>query len=404
MGGHALKNEIDVQRMDVDTFIALQATVHVMLKHANRVIGLTDDAGMMWKYPRYFTEKDSFGDLDVVVFVPQNVSSKAYQFLRGSNDVVTSKTNGNVLSVAITIDNEPRQVDFIIFTDVLTYKTAIDYYSWNDFHGLLGVMTRLTWKQPYPDTFQWQLSLGHKGLVLEMFEGQYKKEVVLVRDFNDIYTLLDISFPGSFGNLEEMFEVIYASKYFTPKMADLSSLSHRNRVRNKKRPTFTKFGEWVRQKESSKETPSVSEEPNLLIRVFKLFVDAINKPEQPMSVEKNGLKLFIDRANETNVRLECDIAREMTAFISRLNLIREASDMFRFEDFEQTVQEVFEPNVVNDAKTLGQMFGGFKTMLHKEAHNEGLEYCDYIVEHMNKEKLRAKALNFILYYNKTEEE
>jgi len=251
MGGNLFANS--TERIDLDTYDLCVGQLNKMFTKMDMQLTLPGlEGSLLWSFPKFYTTKDSFGDVDVVVYPGIIGRGKMMQWLNERYGHV--HVNGDVASVVHrhTSTFAGVQVDFIFTDSIEHFKTASEYYSWNDFHGLVGKLFK-----------HFRLSLGDRGLLYEVRIGHTAKDVIVSTDFRDIYKLIDVE-VHNFATRQEMFEAVYNSIYFSTAHMCLEQLTHRDRVRNRKRGTWKEFEEFVK----SKPAKNAADERSL-IRLFE---------------------------------------------------------------------------------------------------------------------------------------
>lgn len=197
------------------------------------------------EFPVEVQEKESFGDIDILLCAKNNNSNFDYiqEVLRNAfKDVGKGyqgyHKNSNVYSLAIN----DKQIDLLFISHDEMYS-AKSYLSNNDLGNLVGRIAHSL-----------GLKYGHDGLTYLMrFEesNHIVKEINLSKDpayileflgfeKKDIMTYLDYLNIG-FSTFEELFEWVTRSKYFDGSKYDLNELNAINRVRNVKRTTYMNF-------------------------------------------------------------------------------------------------------------------------------------------------------------------
>lgn len=186
----------------------------------------------------FYTEKEDFGDLDVVV--ESDVGTVRDIVINHFNLPSERKmvklpysTNSNVFSFSF----KGFQIDMIC--TVHDYDTMLAYHSYNDVSNILG---RFYHKMG--------LKLSEQGLSYPVRSEEHSilGEVPVSIDPHDMMSFLGLDFEKwekGFTTLEDLFEWVAAGKYFDP-FIFLGKLSPINEKRNKKRKTFSKFIEWIK--------------------------------------------------------------------------------------------------------------------------------------------------------------
>lgn len=261
MGGNALK-EVRTRRLDKPEFEKCERDVVIFLKE-NFPTAVVDSI------PSY-REKSTFGDLDVLI-------SQEGLDAHGGVDILIEKAketffsrqekpNGYVLSFEYrTSPDQDRgfQVDVLQMPEV-TLDYAKNYFSYNDLGNLVG-----------RSAHKMGLKFGHNGLWYVMRDGDHKlADILLTRDFDKSLSFMGFEpkrFREGFENLEEVYKYVGGSKYFDGNIYLMENQSYKYRVRDKKRPTYQQFLQWIRDND----TPSVFTYPQnkeeWLPKIFEAF-------------------------------------------------------------------------------------------------------------------------------------
>ena len=240
MGGNALK-EYGSKRLPAERHAALSKQLENALNLLLQCAGIDGRAGMIPSY----REKVDHGDIDVVL--PSNLRAALNDDVIGGflaaemgTTVWPFITNGGVVSYGIPLpEGGVFQVD-LIYLPAQEVQFAVKYFSWNDVGNLIG---RIAHKMG--------LKFGHNGLHMPLRDGNNLFDTVVVtRDFNKALTFLGFDaarWNQGFNNLEEIFAFVVANPRFTTKLYLLEERNHTARVRDKKRPTYTKFLTWLEE-------------------------------------------------------------------------------------------------------------------------------------------------------------
>lgn len=193
---------------------------------------------LVWEIP-YVFEKDSFGDMDLLVYPlkPEHYKqiTVAAAMFNGDLDMpVPLVRNSEVLSIMF----EQLQVD-IIPMEKEDLGTAYRYYAYNDLGNLMGKIFH-----------KFGLKYGHRGLTYPMRDGdnQYD-ELYVSKDGKEIFSFLGLDFERwikGFNNLDEVFDFVTGSPYFNKEVFAYENLNHTNRIRDRKRTTYHAFLEHVK--------------------------------------------------------------------------------------------------------------------------------------------------------------
>jgi hypothetical protein len=191
--------------------------------------------------PSYF-EKDSFGDLDVLISKYDWVDYR--KLIQSAFKTDTIHHNAGVFSFPI----DGFQVDLITM-EWRIFDAALAYFSWNDCGNLCGRCFH-----------QLGLKYGHNGLTYVIRDYTLGRNPdpngeVLIESTLSVDPLEILEFGGfnykhfnkGFGTLEEMFDWVAKSKYFNAASYDFDKLNHINRTRNRKRTSYAYFVEWLKE-------------------------------------------------------------------------------------------------------------------------------------------------------------
>ncbi len=178
--------------------------------------------------PRYFADKESFGDADVLV--PNwNFQGDIKQKLIEVFEPKEIIKNGNVYS----FEYKELQIDAILVKKE-HWESSYNYYSWNDLGNLMGRIAH-----------KFGLKYGWDGLrYVYRGNGKIMGEYSVSTDINEICKFLDLDsdvFNKGFSSLNEIFDFVTKSKFFNPNYYDMDELNRINRDRNKKRTTYQTF-------------------------------------------------------------------------------------------------------------------------------------------------------------------
>ena len=188
-------------------------------------------------FPESFLSKKDHGDLDVIVCGPVVPKEELKELFGLEDDQISQNTT------VISIFYERKyQVDFA-FHPVENFISAYSYNRNGDCCNLVGRLAHHI-----------GLSLGHDGLSYHVNLNDCDRlgKVSISRDFSKIIPFFGLNYEHwetGFENAEELFEWIVKSPYFNPDVYQFENLNHVNRVRNRKRPVFAGFVEWLNGRE-----------------------------------------------------------------------------------------------------------------------------------------------------------
>jgi hypothetical protein len=187
-----------------------------------------------------YAAKADHGDLDVLVTAPGYDPFQAAKAL----DAVEVVRNGPVTSVGVLVPTPAKadgeaaesclfQVDLIAI-DAPSFDYASRYFAFNDLGNLIGRTAH-----------RMGLAHRHDGLWYYVREGDYKfREIVLTRNYAEALWFLGYDaqrFNEGFETLQDIFEYVAGSSFFSRDIFLLENRNARARVRDRKRPTYMAF-------------------------------------------------------------------------------------------------------------------------------------------------------------------
>lgn len=97
------------------------------------------------------------------------------------------------------------------------------------------------------------LRYTHKGLVcpVKIKQEQPLGEILISKDVEKIMSFMGLDYSqweSGFGDELESFEWISRSKYFNKEFFKFENLNHQNKTRNRKRAMYSRFVEWLEDK------------------------------------------------------------------------------------------------------------------------------------------------------------
>lgn len=178
-----------------------------------------------------FKNKDSFGDMDVLVYA-ENLNHNTEELLNINFNNPEIFHNSNVWS----FNYNELQVD-LIFTSPSNWETAISFYSYGDLSNFIGKLFN-----NYGKMRKYRLRYGYDGLKVSLFENDCKfGSVYLSKDTKRCLEFMGLSyqkFLDGFDDINDVFEYIQTSKYFEGSSFLFENLNHENKNRNKRRPNY----------------------------------------------------------------------------------------------------------------------------------------------------------------------
>ena len=230
MGGHALSANAPIRlttehyaRLAADCVAKLQA-----LYPTGRVYAIES-----------YREKPTHGDADILIAADNYDPFQAAGAL-GAVEVVR---NGPVTSIGVIVrpevphrDGNVFQVD-LIKSSAEEFNYSSNYFGWSDLGNLIGRIAHAGF-----------LAHRHDGLYFYHREGDYRfRDILLTRDHDLALKYLGydpVRFNQGFDTLEDIFNYVASSAFFNASIYLLENRNATSRVRDKKRPTYTKFLAW----------------------------------------------------------------------------------------------------------------------------------------------------------------
>lgn len=114
---------------------------------------------------------------------------------------------------------------------------------------------------------------GLYAIIFNKSQSRKLGEILLTKDFNKMFDFLGLKaeqkYKG-FDSLKEIYDWIISCKYFKPQIFFLENLNQSDRKRNKKRPTFTEFLNYIKdiRNENDKDDFVNNVSPNLIDSSF----------------------------------------------------------------------------------------------------------------------------------------
>ena len=189
-----------------------------------------------------YRHKQDFGDLDLLVCSCPEYDPFAVARALGAKEVVR---NGDVTSIGISQPEGVFQVD-LIKAPSQSFDFALSYFAWNDMGNLLG---RVAHKAGF--------KLGHQGLMYVVRNPDNPThaygEIPVTHSWlyalnllgYDTHKYQNIMREGGFESLVDIFRFTVSSRYVNRGIFLLDNRNATSRVRDAKRPSYTKFLAWL---------------------------------------------------------------------------------------------------------------------------------------------------------------
>lgn len=264
-----------------------------------------------------YDDKESFGDLDLVIVSPTDVNMIKSIF--APKEIVK---NGNVVS----FDYKELQVDFIFFSNPHIARFATDYFSFNDLSNFMG---RTAHAIGY--------KLGHDGLWYVLRDKDHPERVVkqirVSCNFDNAIQFLGFDagrYRKGFKTAESIFDFAASSPYFQPEYFFLANRNHTARVRDKKRRMYNACVEYYKTKfnKTGDEVVEVRENRDEhLLRAFDRFPSFKREYDEAVAEHQKNLSFkLILNGNQVRHYLNIDgielgeFMRKAHAYVDEHNL------------------------------------------------------------------------------------
>jgi hypothetical protein len=202
-------------------------------EYKNHVAGILNSNNIEFFIPYYYKDKQTFGDLDIIVPKPFDKENIFDLFKINKTQY---HRNTNIHSICY----KDTQIDFIT-TKPNYYETTKYYYSWVDLSVLLGRLYR-----------KFNIKYGWDGLYFEydtVINNQFRNigNIPLTLDFKTVLNFVGLDYvryQQGFETKNDIFDFILTSKYFTPKLYE--SVSQKQ---NKRSGIYDEIIEYSKNKE-----------------------------------------------------------------------------------------------------------------------------------------------------------
>lgn len=327
MGGRAfIQKGIETRRVSKDEYDEIYLELFPKLSKLFGTVELV----------KSYDTKETFGDMDILVkdYKYPNKDIKLVIYGEFETDIIK---NGNVYSLVY----KDVQID-IIKVKSSEWETTRTYYAYNDLGNLMGRIAR-----------QMGFRYGSQGLFYSYKSryGFYAQDVIVSMDVPKIFNFLGFDYElylMGFETLEEVFNFVVSSKYFTPTIFQYENLDHTNRLRNRKRDSYRKFLEYIKDMDGS----SIVEVPK-----DKYYSMAINFFGSEFTDKLSELSYHDDITYEIRQKFNGNIVSQIThlegkelgEFISKFKQNYDNFDSFilnaDLENIKLAIKDYFKNNV-----------------------------------------------------------
>lgn len=228
MGGRALeKFGIKTERKSTKDFLRIANIIESKIQ---------EDLNIETHVVKFYHEKETHGDLDLLVKIDHNFYNKNINLKKWVEE--TFKSNG------IYVSNGPISFDYENFqVDIIPIKESNwNFRTWFDYDPSSNLVGKISHR--FGCKYSWEgLKYNYRG-----DNGKVIKNIIISKDNDKILKWLGFDsdrYNLGFDKLEDIFEWVINSKYFSPELYDPENLSHIDRKRNQKRQTFQEFRNYI---------------------------------------------------------------------------------------------------------------------------------------------------------------
>ncbi|CAG7579899.1 MAG: putative DNA polymerase [uncultured marine phage] len=229
-----------------------------------------------------YHKKETFGDMDVLLYDRGFKSEEIKELIEKLNPGEINRTpNSNVYS----FDYKNLQID-LIFVKPENWDASKIFFQWGDLGNLMGKIFNSYGGKIENYIFKY----GYDGIKVKLLYETNKKVVYLSKDNSIMFDLLGLDFERfkkGFNDQYEMFDYVMESKFFSYDVFQWENLSSINKQRNKKRPGFHEFLEYI-ESEKHRVIEWIQSEDYFIDKLNDLF-------EVNLQEEMKELKDRIDR-------------------------------------------------------------------------------------------------------------
>ena len=251
MGGHALKNTFTRRYTRSEFDSVSKELINALLKTFEKA-----------EVPLFFSSKESFGDIDILVSMDNNkLNVDMSDYINKTFIPNEIFHNGNAWS----FDYKEVQVDIITCSGE-DFDSNRHYLAFNDLGNFIGRITQ-----------KLGLKYGQEGLWCNhYFKEQKIGKIMISKDYPKIFEFLGFDYNRwleGFETLEDVFEYVINNEQFDAEMFELQHLNKINRERNAKRKSYMSFLEYISENHSDR-TYTFPEKKVSIDRANRFFPEA----------------------------------------------------------------------------------------------------------------------------------
>lgn len=256
----------------------------------------------------FYSSKDSFGDLDMVVMCGSRDWERLIDDLK--NKYPDHSKNGSVFSFGVDAGKDTNfQIDLIYVGETREeYQMALTYFAFNDLGNLMGrIYHRAGFKY------------GHKGLLRVVRDEENSDhiidEVLVTNEPREIFEFGGYDydeFLDGFSTREDIFNYVTSSPYFNREIYLFENRNAKARMRDSKRVIYNEFLIWCSE---SDDLPEFQTEDKEEFRREQLQLALEKFPEFRVRYECSLKKLL--KSKTINEKFNGNIVSEVTGLSGR---------------------------------------------------------------------------------------
>jgi len=224
LGGLALKNT-KTRRYEKDEFYKL---AELLIPEMEEVF--QTEVALVKSYHT----KESFGDMDLLILDDGRLDGKD---IREKIDEIWSPNEIVRNDKIFSFDINELQID-LIWTPIENWETSQVFFAYNDLGNLMGKLFH-----------KFGLKYGFNGVTyIYNIENKRLGEITITKDMKEAFEFLRLDwnhFERGFEDLEEIFNYVISSPYFSAESFYLENLNATNRRRNIRRKVYNQFIQYV---------------------------------------------------------------------------------------------------------------------------------------------------------------
>lgn len=326
MGGNALKN-VNTIRLSKQEYEQLKIEI-------SNILNENLDKESQFKYVKELPEKESFGDIDIIIFLNK---IEPYKFIKDIFYPIEIVNNGSVYS----FDYKNFQIDFITTTSLQKLNMFDFYYSYGDLGGIIGRITNSV-----------NIKFGQDGLFCNVSKSMEEYDItqtigkiILSVEPQSICEYLNLDYNrycSGFTTQDEIIEWVKTCKYYKKEL--FLHLNHEHRNRARKRPFYIKFMDSININVDDLSKNVISINTNYQMEAIKYF----NKLSE--------LNILYDKLKRHNIIKEKFTGKKFVDYGIEKKNIKHCIDIFKDYVMYETYYYTFDDYIYNEPiETIDEM-------------------------------------------------